>query len=118
MKKVIIVMLLLSTQAFAAAKTILTCTTPGDALSALEVVENGAKSVIKIHYMDDSTKVFKLNSSLANIKAGKSDTLVAAVDLDAVYGGSISDAILMRIFPGQKEARLGANSQVYFLNCK
>ena len=116
--KMFIVMLSVFATLSANAGVVLQCTTPGDALNDVQLIDNGAKApTLNVSFLDDSVVSMVISSSLKNIKAGDSDTLIAAKDLDNVFGGGIADAALLRVLPGQKSARLAMNGMVYILNC-
>lgn len=116
MKAFFLVFALTTLTSTAFAKTILNCTTPGDALNDVRVVKGNPSKLI-ISYLNDTEESFILTSSTANLEKGDSDTLIAAKDPDFVFGGGIGDAALLRVLPGQKSARLAANGFVYILTC-
>lgn len=116
MKTLLIAFALMSLTTTAFAKTVLSCTTPGDALNDVRV-ESGNPGKLIISYLNDTEESFALMGDTKNLEKGDSDTIVAAKDADIAFGGGVANAALLRVLPGQKSARLAANGMVYFLNC-
>ena len=113
------VFLLVALTSFSAqAATLLTCTTPGDALSEVSLVENskGVTNLV-ITLMDGSIKRMKLISSTSRLKAGSSTTLIAARNPESAVGGEILNAAMFQVLPGQKSANLSYRGSVFVLNC-
>jgi hypothetical protein len=119
MKKFVALFLItISASSFASEKRVLSCTTAADALSSAEIIETNSKTrYLRVNYMNDEVKNYKLDRNLKNIKVGVSDTFVGTTSESSDFGGAISDAILLRFFDGAKTARLGMDGSVYFLNC-
>jgi hypothetical protein len=109
-----IAILTMTTTSFA--KTVLTCSTPGDGLNDVQIVSGNPGKLI-ISYLNDTEESFILGASTKNLEKGDSDTLVAAKDFDNAFGGAIAEAALICVLPGQKSARLATNGVVYLLNC-
>ena len=120
MKKIVMFVLAMLTLGMNAnARTLLECTTVGDALSSVQVIETSRGPAIRVIDLDNSVTQYKIMmGDLTKIRNGRSDTLIGAKNPDQVFGGAIMDAALMRVFPGQKEAYLSANKSVYILNCR
>lgn len=119
MKKILSTLLVLtSLSSFAADKTVLSCTTPGDALSSVEIVQKTkTEFVIKIHDMDDSTSVFKVDGKFSNsIQQGQ--VLIAAKDFDNAFGGAVMDALMINISSDRKSAKMAQRGSVYFMTCQ
>ncbi len=116
MKSFLLAFALLTVSSVSFAKTVLNCTTPGDALNDVQVV-SGNPGKIVVSYLDDSSETYFLSASTKNIEKGDSDTLVAAKDFNNAFGGGVADAVLLRVLPGQTDARLAANGAVYYLKC-
>jgi hypothetical protein len=117
MKTLILSLLALSSFS-AQAATLLTCTTPGDALSEVTVSENSnGVSTLAITLMDGSVKRLKLISNTGRLKAGSSSTLIAARNPDSAVGGEILNAAMLQVLPGQKSANLAYRGSVFVLNC-
>ncbi len=109
---------LLSLNSFASEKIVLSCTTPGDALSSVDLVEaKDGRALMKIHRMDDSTETFSLDRNFRNVKASTSDTFIGTKESSIAFGGAISDAALLRVLDGAKAARLAVNGVVYVMTC-
>ena len=107
-----------TTSISAQAATLLTCTTPGDALSEVTVSENAEGLVtLAITLMDGSVKRMKMISSAGRLKAGSSSTLIAARNPDSAVGGEILNAAMLQVLPGQKSANLAYRGSVFVLNC-
>lgn len=104
--------------AFAADKVVLNCTTPGDALSSVELVEKSSEALVVVRGLDDSVKKFNIRSSLKNIVKGDSDTLIATSKKSIDFGGATSDAVLLRVLPGQKKALMAMGGAVYTMDCQ
>jgi len=113
-----ILMLMAMSSISAQAGTLLTCTTPGDALSEVKVVESakGAATLL-ITLMDQSEEKFSIDGSMSKMKKGAPATLIAAKDFDAAMGGEIQDAAMLQVLPGQKAANLAYRGSVFVLNC-
>lgn len=118
MKFLISLILMLSASAFASEKVVLVCSTPGGALDAVELIQVENKSLIRVSYMSEEQEEFVIESSLRNILAKQADTLVGLSSKSVEYGGSISDAVLLRVLPGQKRAVLASGGTVYKLICR
>lgn len=118
MKKIIFMLFALTTIS-AQAAAVLTCTTPGDALSEVRLIENarGEGSLI-ISKMDQSEVKLKIEGSISKIKNGSAVTLIAAKDLDASLGGEIQNAAMIQVLSGQSSAKLAFNGSVFVLNCQ
>jgi hypothetical protein len=100
------------------AATLLTCTTPGDALSEVKVVENSKRvSSLVITLMDGTTQKMKVLSGSTRLKKGSSSTLIASRNPEAVVGGEIQNAAMLQVMPGLKKANLSFRGSVFFLNC-
>ncbi len=118
MKKVIFMLLALTTIS-AQAAAVLTCTTPGDALSEVRLIENArGEGSLVISKMDQSEMKLKIEGSMSKIKSGSAGTFIAAKDLDASIGGEIQNAAMIQILPGQTTANLALNGSIYVLNCQ
>lgn len=118
MKFFILALALMSFNAFSAEKVILSCSTPGDALDDVQFVQDGAVTFIRISQMDESIERYELRSSLKNIIKGDSDTLVAVAANAEDFGGATTNALLVRVLPGQKNAFLAKDGMVFTLNCR
>lgn len=117
MKFLVLALTLISFNAFATEVVVLECTTPGDALDAVQLIEKGNKSILRILTLAETKHDYVLNRNLKNIKKGAADTLIGTSKKSIEFGGAVSDAVMIRVFPGQREARMAANGTVYFLNC-
>lgn len=118
--KFLILVSLLSFSAMADDKVLLSCSTPGGALAELQLIESKSGPKIAIDYSEsdeDEVVSYKIRSSLKNIAKGDSDTLVGLGTETNSYGGAASDAVLLRVLPGQKKAFLAARGLVFDLNC-
>ncbi len=119
MKLFIFALTLLSLNAFAAEKMILACSTAGDALDDVQFIQKDDKSsLIRISNMDDSVEEYEIRTSLKNVIKGDSDTLIAAAANSEDFGGATTNAVLVRILPGQKSAFLAKDGLVFTLNCR
>lgn len=116
MKSILFAMAVLSLSTTSFAKTVLNCTTPGDALNDVRIVSGNPGKLI-ISYLNDTEEAYILSASTKNLEKGDADTLIAAKDFDNAFGGAVADAALIRVLPGQKAARLAAKGVVYYLNC-
>lgn len=117
MKLLLTFLLSISASAFASEKLVLLCSTPGDALDAVQLIQSGDKSLIRISYLNDTSEDFVIETSLKNIAAKKADTLVGTNDKSIEFGGAVSDAVLLRVLPGQKRAVLASGGTVFKMNC-
>jgi hypothetical protein len=117
MKIISLLLLTLSVNAFASEKKILVCTTPGDALNAVELIQTGKKNIIRVSSLDDSSEDFISRSSFANIVKKEADTLVASTNKSIEFGGAVTDSVLLRVLPGQTKAYLAKDGVVYYLTC-
>ena len=97
---------------------VLSCSTVGDAVGEVVLIETGKGNRIDIHDLNDSVTQYKVKRSYKHVKAKDSDTLVGEGAQSIAFGGAISDALLMRVFKGGKEARLAVNGVVMFLKCR
>ena len=97
---------------------VLSCTTAGDAVGEVVLVESRQGNRIDIHDLNDTVTRYKVKRSFKHIKANDSDTLVGEGAQSIVFGGAVSDAVLMRVFKGNREARLAVNGVVMFLKCR
>jgi hypothetical protein len=117
MKTLVLAMMTLASMT-AHAATLMNCTTPGDALSSVEVIENSnGLSTLAITLMDGSVKRLKMISNTSRLKAGSSTTLIAARNPDSAMGGEILNAAMLQILPGQKKANLAYRGSVFVLSC-
>lgn len=117
MKFLIALIALVSLNAFAQEKVLLDCTTPGDALDAVKLVQKDDSSIIRISGMDESVQEYTIRSNLRNIAKGEADTLVGTSENSEEFGGAVTNAVLIRVLPGQKSAFLASNGAVFNLNC-
>ena len=118
MKKLItITLLVLSVASLAADKTVLTCSTAGDAIDAVEFVVTSGKNEVRVSHLNDTVDTYKTDRTFKNIAAKDSDTIIATGKDSYAFGGALSDAILIRVFKGAKSARMSLNGSVLFLNC-
>jgi hypothetical protein len=116
--KTSILMLLAMSSLSAQAGTLLTCTTPGDALSEVKLTESAkGTSTLVITFMDQSEEIFSIDESMNKIKKGAPLTIIAAKDFDAAMGGEIQNAAMLQVLPGQKAANLAYRGSVFVLNC-
>ena len=113
----ILLLLMLSFTAQAEIK-VLSCSTAGDAVGEVVLIESKQGNRIDVHDLNDSVTRYKVKRSYKHIKAGDSDTLVGEGTQSIAFGGAVSDAVLMRIFKGSKGARLAVNGVVMFLKCR
>jgi hypothetical protein len=118
MKFFILALALMSFSAFSAEKEILACSTAGDALDDVKFIQTDDEAIIRISQMDESVEEFVVRSSFRNIVNGDSDTLIAAAVNSEDFGGATTNAILIRVLPGQKTAFLANNGMVFTLNCR
>ena len=118
MKLFIFALALVSLNAMAADKQILACSTPGDALDDVQLVETSRGAVIRISQMDESIEEYAIRSSLKNIAKGDSDTLIGVAANSEEFGGAVTNAVLIRVLPGQKSAFLAKDGLVFTLNCR
>jgi hypothetical protein len=118
MKFLSFILLVLTFNAFASEKIILSCTTPGDALDDVNLIVSGDKAVIRVRYLDDSHHEFLSRTTLKNILKGEADTLIGMTSESLEFGGAISNSVLLRVLPGQKKAYLAKDGIVYFLTCR
>jgi hypothetical protein len=117
MKLILSLLLALSANAFAAEKLVLMCSTPGDALDAVQLIQAGDKALIRVSYLNDTFEDFVIETNLKNIVAKQADTLVGTTSKSIEFGGAVSDAVLLRVMPGQKRAVLASGGTVYKMNC-
>ena len=98
---------------------IFTCSTPGDALGAVQVISksNGTSIVSISDNSDNPAREYIIASGLKDLKAGNSTTIVAQKSSGKSFGGGRSDAVLFRVTAGQKTGFLAENGNVYSLNC-
>lgn len=118
MKFFILALALISFNAFSAEKEILACSTPGDALDDVKFIQKDNVSLIRISQMDESIEEYEVRSSFKNLVKGDSDTLIAAAANSEDFGGATTNAILIRVLPGQKSAYLAKDGMVFNLNCR
>lgn len=97
---------------------VLSCSTDGDAVGEVALIESEQGNRIDILDLNDSVTRYKVDRSFKHIKENDSDTLIGEGAQSIAFGGAISDALLMRVFKGAKEARLAVNGVVMFLKCK
>lgn len=116
--KTFLFVLIALTSISAQAATLLTCTTPGDALSEVSLTENsqGVTNLV-ITLMDGTTKRMKLISNTYRLKSGSSTTLIAARNPESAVGGEILNAAMLQVLPGQKSANLAYRGSVFVLKC-
>jgi hypothetical protein len=117
MKLILSLLLAMSANAFAGEKLVLMCSTPGDALDAVQLIQAGDKSLIRVSYLNDTFEDFVIETNLKNIVAKQADTLVGTSSKSIEFGGAVSDAVLLRVMPGQKRAVLASGGTVYKMNC-
>ena len=119
MKFFLLFSLLVSASVHAAPeKTLLACSTPGDAIGAVDViVKTNGSSVVRVSGLDDSVVEYKIISGLSDLKKKTSTTIIAQGSKSIEFGGAITKSVLLRVLDGQKEARLAERGTVFFLNC-
>jgi hypothetical protein len=124
MKFLIALFALVSLNAFSAEKVVLECITPGDALEAVQLIQKDGASIIRVEFLVDETEDgnvghedFTITASLKNILKGDADTLVGTSHNTEEFGGARTNAILIRVLPGQKSALLAKDGAVYTLSC-
>jgi hypothetical protein len=103
-----------------ATSTILQCSTSGFALANLEVssTDQEAKIRITISEADDAPVVeFVVHSGLSALKAGHAATIIAQKVGAAYEGGARREAVLLRVFEGQKSAAFAMGDDVFDLIC-
>jgi hypothetical protein len=116
----ILALLSLSVGAFANTK-IATCTTIGDALDSVELIagKDGKIAKVKINSMDpNNSKTYNVSKELSTMSSKTGLSIVAAKNLNAVYGGAIFDAIKLDLSLKLDGGVLAADKAVYFLNCQ
>lgn len=118
MKKFILVALaLVSLSTFAKEKVLIECTTPGDALGAVEIKESSkGNQVVVVTGLDDVSTVYKVQSNYKAASKTK-QVIVAAKDFDNVFGGAIMDALMLEISADKKSAVMADRSSVFIMNC-
>jgi hypothetical protein len=99
----------------------------GDALEAVQLIQNNGVDIIRVEYLKDDTSEdgsgnvahddFTITSNLRNIIKGDSDTLVGISHNTEEFGGARSNAVLLRVLPNQKSALLAKDGAVYSLLC-
>ena len=107
-----------SSTAFAGEKVLLSCTTIGDALSSVDLVQNskGVQSV-RITELDLTSKKYR-TSTLFNSKSSLSQTLVGYRNAEDVYGGEMRNAILLQVNAKGRSALMAHRGSVFYLNCQ
>lgn len=117
MKFLTLAFVLVSFSSFAADKVVLTCSTAGDGLDAVEFIQRGSSSIVKVSQLDDSSVEYTLRTDFKNILKGDGDTVIGYTDKSQEFGGAITDAALIRVTPSKKSAFLSVNGIIYKLNC-
>ena len=97
---------------------VLSCSTVGDAVGEVVLIETVQGNRIDIHDLNDSVTSYSVKRSYKHIKRNDSDTFVGVGEKSIEFGGAVSDALLLRVFKGNKEARLGVSGMVMFLKCR
>jgi hypothetical protein len=118
MKKVFLIgMFLVGSQAFAA--PVLNCSTSGDGLANMTVDSTGK---IAIQFSEDTEEIpttYVIKSGLKDVVAKTSATVIAQkAGSNEEFGGTIGDALMLRILDGQKKAYLSVNGDVHRLHCR
>ena len=114
-----VALLTLSLNTFAKAP-IATCTTVGDALDSVELIasKDGQISEVRINSMDASkSKSYKVSKELSTMSSRSSTSLIAAQNLEDVYGGAIFNAIKLDVGFKLTHGVLAADGAIFFLNC-
>jgi hypothetical protein len=115
----VVALLTLSLNTFAKAP-IATCSTVGDALDSVELMasKGGQISEVRINSMDpNKSKSYKVSKELSAMASRTSISLIAAQNLEDVYGGAIFNAIKLDIDAKLTRGVLAADGAVFFLNC-
>jgi hypothetical protein len=97
---------------------VLSCSTAGDAVDEVALIEGEQGNRIEVRDLNDGVTGYKVKRDFKHVKENDSDTLIGMGAQSITFGGAISDAVLMRVFKGGKEARLAVNGVVMFLKCK
>jgi hypothetical protein len=116
----IVAVLTFSLSAFANNK-VATCTTIGDALDSVELISgrDGKIAKIKVNSMDpNNAKTYNVSKELSSLSSKSGLSLIAAKNLDAVYGGAIFDAVKLDLNANLTRGTLAADKAVFFLNCQ
>lgn len=105
---------IVSTSAFAAPKTIVTCTTFGDILDFVSLVKNDNGSEIQVGYMSGEMDVFQVDSGVV------SENYIGVSEESQNYGsGLITNSVLFNYRNGSSTAMLAMKGDVYSLiRCK
>lgn len=118
MRFVAVLYLFLLSMAAQAETVVLSCSTVGDAVGDVVLVEMVHGNRIDIHDLNDSVTTYRVKRSYKHIKRNDSDTFVGVGEKSIEFGGAVSDSLLLRVFKGNKEARLGVSGMVMFLKCR
>jgi hypothetical protein len=120
MKKILLIALaVLSLNALAKDKVLLSCTTYGDALSEVQVLADAkGDQSIKIIEMDNTSK--KLQVMMPTFFSDKKTQLVlsAARYPDSASGGAVDEAAILVISANKKSARLAHAGLIFFMDCR
>ena len=120
MKKLLLISLaVLSFNALAKDKVLLSCTTYGDALSEVQVLADANNDQsIKIIEMDNSSK--KLMVMMPTFLSSKKteQTLSAARYPDSASGGEVDEAAMLVVSADKKSARLAHRGSIFFMDCR
>ena len=94
------------------------CTTVGDALSEVQIlVDQKGNQFLNVVEMDQSSKRFQMITDYES-KAKTNKTYIASKDVDATYGGSVADSVMMEMNVDKRTATLAYQGAIYFLVCK
>jgi hypothetical protein len=112
-----LVLILFSTSAFAKVKIIRQCTTIGDALSEVQIIEDKkGDQYINVVEMDMTSKKYLMISDY-DFKAKMNKTYIAAGSLDSEMGGQVPDALMLEIWADKRTATLAHRGSIFFLIC-
>jgi hypothetical protein len=115
MKTLMLTIMILWSPFFAEAAITIECSTSGDALGVVQIIESRGENVIKVTYSNDESETWKLEN--INSKKTESKILIGSKKPGAIFGGAFSDSVLLVLDEGNRSAHLAANGKVYILNC-
>ena len=120
MKKLLLITLaVLSFNALAKDKVLISCTTYGDALSEVQVLTNANNDqTIKIIEMDLSSKKLQVMMPTFLTDKKTEQTLSAARYPDSASGGEVDEAVILVVSADKKSARLAHKGSVFFMDCR
>ncbi len=100
---------------------LLQCGGTGYALASAKVTEksNGRAIIAITGSEEDNAPIVEyiIASGLKDLKNGTSTTIIAQEEGGETLGGVRTQAILLRLFEGQKSRRLAMNGNVYDIVC-